>query len=98
MQSSGIRLEFYATVDWKWDTNPYWASDPQGKRHENQTFYFWGLPALLARKKYYLDKYRNDPDIAKRLGKRLHIFETGFDLYTATVAYQSKQFACGFWC
>lgn len=65
-------------------------------QHDERTVQQNRVPALLARKKYYLDKYRKDPVIRQRLGKQLPIFEAGFDLYTATVAYQSRNFGQGF--
>ena len=65
-------------------------------QHDERTVMQNKVPAILARKQYYLDKYRNTPAIYEKLGNRLHIFEAGFYLYTATVSYQARKYWQGY--
>ncbi|MBK7562739.1 MAG: glycosyltransferase family 2 protein [Chitinophagaceae bacterium] len=65
-------------------------------QHDERTVQQNKAPAILARKDYYLNKYRTTPELLNKLGKQLHIFESGFYLYTATVSYQSGHYRKGY--
>ncbi|MEI9806539.1 MAG: glycosyltransferase family A protein [Bacteroidota bacterium] len=65
-------------------------------QHDERTVMQNKTAGILARKEYYLHKYRNTPELFKKLGSRLHIFEAGFYLYTATVSYQAKLYGKGY--
>jgi hypothetical protein len=65
-------------------------------QHDERTVMQNKVPAILARKDYYLNKYRTTPHLNEKLGKYLHIFEAGFYLYTATVAYQVSMYREGY--
>lgn len=65
-------------------------------QHDERTVMQNKIPAILARKDYYLNKYRTTPELFQKLGKYLHIFEAGFYLYTATVSYQARLFNKGY--
>ncbi|HEY6504867.1 MAG TPA: glycosyltransferase family A protein [Chitinophagaceae bacterium] len=65
-------------------------------QHDERTVMQNRVPAILARKEYYMDKYRNTPGLFQKMGKYLHIFEAGFYLYTATVSYQVANYSSGY--
>lgn len=65
-------------------------------QHDERTVMQNKIPAILGRKDYYLDKYRTTPELFRKLGRYLHIFEAGFYLYTATVSYQALMYRKGY--
>ena len=65
-------------------------------QHDERTVQQNKVPGIVARKNYYLAKYRNEPKLFALLKKKLHIFEAGFNLFTATVAYQSRHYMEGY--
>ena len=65
-------------------------------QHDDRTVQQNKAPAILARKDYYLNKYRTTPELFNKIGKRLPVFEAGFYLYTATVSYQSQHYGKGY--
>ena len=65
-------------------------------QHDERTVAGNRAAAIIDRKEYYLNKYRNDKILYNKISDYLPVFESGFYLYTSTVAWQSRNFGKGY--
>ena len=65
-------------------------------QHDERTVAGNRASAIMERKEYYLNKYKNDKILFNKISSYLPVFESGFYLYTSTVAWQSRNFGKGY--